>query len=92
MIDPRTGYDVSIDQAVESGLVNYEYGVYYNPIKKRSISIPKAIDEGRIFVSPKLSFCLINATEVMSAVIAHNDFAIYSCQLHHQLFQKFRDC
>ena len=53
VIDPRTGYDISIDQALESGLVNYEYGVYYNPIKKRSISIPQAIDEGRIFVSSK---------------------------------------
>lgn len=50
VIDPRTGDEISIQEAVEAGIVNYGRGLYCNPITRESVSIPEAMSDGRIKV------------------------------------------
>ena len=51
VLDPRTGKEVSIEEAVQLGLVNYPKGLYYDPVTGVSVSITQAIADGHMKVS-----------------------------------------
>ena len=58
VIDPRTGDEISIQEAVEAGIVNYAKGMYCNPTTREAVSIPEAMSDGRIKVElPIFAVC-----------------------------------
>ena len=50
VVDPRTGTDVSIYQAIADGIVDQNRGIYVNPLTGDSMHIQEAMDSGRIAV------------------------------------------
>lgn len=50
VLDPRTGEEVSMHQAVMLGIINSQEGTYVNPTTKYSVPIPQAMNEGHIKV------------------------------------------
>ena len=57
VIDPRTGDEISIQEAVEAGIVNYAKGMYCNPTTREAVSIPEAMSDGRIKVEMPTFTC-----------------------------------
>ena len=50
VIDPCTGAEVSIYQAVSEGVISQSEGVYRNPLTGDSMPIQEAMSSGRIIV------------------------------------------
>jgi hypothetical protein len=48
--DPRTGMEISLDEAVMMGIINQSEGKFYNPLTNESMPIPTAMNLGKIKV------------------------------------------
>lgn len=50
VVDPRSGVDISFQEAMNQGIINQSQGVYYNPDTKETIPMQIAMNEGKIKV------------------------------------------
>ena len=48
MVDPETGAEVSIMDAIEKGIVDQNRGLYVNKVTGKSIPIPEAMNNGQV--------------------------------------------
>lgn len=50
MLDPRSGEEVSMQQAIMLGIINNREGTYVNPDTGIAVPIPEAMNQGNIKV------------------------------------------
>lgn len=50
VIDPRSGEEISFQDAVNARIIDQTHGMYVNPNTGGGMSIPEAMNEGRIKV------------------------------------------